>query len=169
MTISDYATPEALLRPPWSLNILGLFNGVIILFAQVRIFISWPWWFLWQRYMYIIKGFFATRVHTYFGSPYVSSLCWTLALLRFVGAIGTTVYPMTRPTSPNNQHKLDAFITTVLAISVVVDAIIASSLCYQLFRVCRNSMPKRWVACTNRLLPDTKCASEWPELLIVWL
>ncbi|KIM86761.1 hypothetical protein PILCRDRAFT_816005, partial [Piloderma croceum F 1598] len=131
MTISNYATPEALLRPPWSLNILGLFNGVIILFAQ---------------------GFFATRVRTCFGSPYVSSLCWTLALLRFVGAIGTTVYSLTRPTFPHNQHKLDAFITIVLAISAVVDAIIASSLCYQLFRLCRNSMPKRMTRIIDRMI-----------------
>ena len=141
MTISDYATPEALLRPPWSLNILGFFNGFIILFAQVSQYLSALMISLTTTYL--IKGFFATRVHTCFGSPYVSSLCWTLALLRFVGAIGTTVYSMTKPTFPHNQHKLDALITTVLAISAVVDAIIASSLCYQLFRVCRNSMPKR--------------------------
>src|SRR6202044_2447706 len=41
--------------------------------------------------IYLAQGFFATRVHKCSSTIYVSSLCWTLSFLRFVGVVGITV------------------------------------------------------------------------------
>jgi len=134
MTISDYTVPEELMRYPLSLSAVGLLSGVIIFSAQ---------------------GFFATCVHKCFGSPYISSLCWTLAFLRFVGVIGLGAHSMKRPTFQQKPHIFNKFLTTVLAISAGVDAIIAFSLCYHLFRERRNSITRRTIRIVDRVIVVT--------------
>jgi len=131
VTISNYATPEELLQRPWSINIVSFLNGVIVLSAQ---------------------AFFITRIRKSIGSPYVLSLCWTLSLVRFVGATGITIYSMELPAFRRNHHMFHTLLTTVLAINAVVDAIIGSSLCYNLFRICRTSTPRRMTRLVDCLI-----------------
>ena len=69
-----------------------------------------------------------------------------------------TVYSMTTPTAQQNQHAVNAILTTVLVIGAAVDAIITSSLCYNLFKECRKSMPRRSMIPAANILADTKYA-----------
>ncbi|KAJ6464829.1 hypothetical protein C8R45DRAFT_496265 [Mycena sanguinolenta] len=77
----------------------------------------------------LVQGFFACRIWLLSGRIHVSLICWSLALLRFVGGMAMAVEALLDvPLQPNYFHLQDVYgwlITSVLIFGAVLDVLIA--------------------------------------------
>jgi hypothetical protein len=124
-----------------SLHVAGLLGGAVDFLVQV----SLPFFLLVFVALCIPlpKAFLANRVRRCFKTPYIASICWMLAFLRFACSIAATVVVTTL--GPSLPPKWDWLFDATCMISVLVDIIIAASLCYHLAQGRKNSRSRRWV------------------------
>ncbi|KAF8879714.1 hypothetical protein BD779DRAFT_1124334 [Infundibulicybe gibba] len=107
----------------------------------------------------IVQGFFAYRIRSLSENLYISSLCWVLSFLRFLGGIAFTIekcLDMSR--GPDYFMFKDRFgwlITSVLSVGATVDLIVAASLCYYLNRLISPVTIRRTVQIVDRLISWT--------------
>ncbi|KAF8879715.1 hypothetical protein BD779DRAFT_1124651 [Infundibulicybe gibba] len=112
----------------------------------------------------IVQSFFAYRIRSLSGSLYVSSLCWILCFLRFLGGIALAVEGFLDASRESFLAEPDYFalenafgwvITSVLSVGAAVDLIIAASLCYYLNRFMSPAIMRRTAQIVDRLISWT--------------
>jgi len=102
---------------------------------------------------FLVQAFLANRVRRCFKTPYIASVCWMLAFLRFACSIATTIVVITL--GPSLPPKWDWLFDATCMISVLVDIIIAASLCYHLAQGRKNSRSRRTIRLIDRIIAMT--------------
>ncbi|KAF8872119.1 hypothetical protein BD779DRAFT_422669 [Infundibulicybe gibba] len=112
----------------------------------------------------IVQSFFAYRIRLLSGNLYLSSLCWILCFVRFLGGIALAVggfLDVSRESSLAEhdyfalEDKFEWLITSVLSVGAAVDLLIAASLCYYLNRFMSPLTMRRTVQIVDRLISWT--------------
>jgi predicted membrane protein len=140
LSIKSYGHSEIVMTKnnTTSLHVAGLLGGAVdflvqvslpFLLAFVALCISLP------------KAFLANRVRRCFKTPYIAIVCWILAFFRFGCSIAATV--VVTMLGPSFPPKWVWLFDATCIISVLVDTIIAASLCYHLVQGRKNSR-SRW-------------------------
>ncbi|KAJ7889854.1 hypothetical protein B0H14DRAFT_2691086 [Mycena olivaceomarginata] len=87
----------------------------------------------------LVQGFFAYRIRLLSGRIYISLVCWTLCLLRFIGGMGVAAEGfLDVPREPDYFRLQDTYgwlITSSLNVGAVLDVLIAVSLCFYIRRL----------------------------------
>ncbi|KAF8879704.1 hypothetical protein BD779DRAFT_1474188 [Infundibulicybe gibba] len=119
----------------------------------------------------IVQSFFAYRIRLLSGNLYLSSLCWILCFVRFLGGIALAVggfLDVSRESSLAEhdyfalEDKFEWLITSVLSVGAAVDLLIAASLCYYLNRFMSPVTMRKTVQIVDRLISWTIL---WHQLL----
>ncbi|KAF8879700.1 hypothetical protein BD779DRAFT_1676240 [Infundibulicybe gibba] len=107
----------------------------------------------------IVQTFFAYRIRSLSGNLYVSSLCWILCFVRFLGGIALTIENfLDIPHEPDYFVFKDTagwLVALVLSVGAAGDLIIAASLCYYLNRLMPSTPVRRTAQIVDRLISWT--------------
>ncbi|KAF8872118.1 hypothetical protein BD779DRAFT_1715344 [Infundibulicybe gibba] len=106
----------------------------------------------------IVQSFFAYRIRSLSGNLYISSLCWVLSFLRFLGGVALAIEAFLVPHEPGyvvHRDSMAWLITLVLSVGAAVDLLIAASLCYYLNRLMSPITMRRTARIMDRLISWT--------------
>ncbi|KAF8148844.1 hypothetical protein B0H34DRAFT_200483 [Crassisporium funariophilum] len=104
----------------------------------------------------VVQCFYSMRIRRLSGKLPISVLCFTLAMLRFIGGVAVSVESfLDVPREPNGLDFTVNFswlITSTLAVGVTTDIVIAFSMCYYLRKLSSPSNMRSTTEVINRLI-----------------